>query len=257
MEDFEDDEQGCVSLIVQHPTHCACHLAVSSLCACPHSRARVRRGSSLPEFASTKVLQRTSSPAGKDGASPSGLGGTGAASKNPVNVGADSKGKGKKRKAEVGDKQPKGGDDEGGTPAKKKKKPAQPKKTAGDKKTEGEGSSKSPTKGGSADAGQVWYLLCAGEHASVRFCASIGSNVHAYEVADGRREGTSFETCVAGAVGKVGSRREFARARIDITSPLPLGASCRQQSTLQAGVIKVFRSVSVCTGQGRDGGTGW
>jgi len=78
--------------------------------------------------------------------------------KSPVNVagGADAKGKGKKRKAEAGDKQAKGagavGDDEG-TPAKKKKKPAQPKKTAGDKKNEGEGTAKSPGKGGS-DANQ-------------------------------------------------------------------------------------------------------
>ena len=147
----------CVLPMDLHPTHCACHLAVSSLrLALIRARAPLRRGSSLPEFASTKVLQRTSSPAGKDGASPLGLGGTGAAAKNPVHVGADPKGKGKKRKAEAGDKQPKGGDDEGGTPAKKKKKPAQPKKTAGDKKAEGEGSSKSPAKGGSADAGQVW-----------------------------------------------------------------------------------------------------
>ena len=62
----------------------------------------------------------------------------------------------KKRKAEASDKQLKGAASEQdgiSTPAKKKKKPAQPKKTAGDKKTEGEGASKSPAKG--ADAGLV------------------------------------------------------------------------------------------------------
>eukprot|EP00277_Geminigera_cryophila_P030711 CAMPEP_0173064964 /NCGR_PEP_ID=MMETSP1102-20130122/5320_1 /TAXON_ID=49646 /ORGANISM="Geminigera sp., Strain Caron Lab Isolate" /LENGTH=242 /DNA_ID=CAMNT_0013932113 /DNA_START=44 /DNA_END=772 /DNA_ORIENTATION=- len=80
----------------------------------------------------TTALARTSSPANLPASSPSNLPG-----KNPA---ADTKVKGKKRKSEAADKQPKAAGEEG-TPAKKKKKSGGAKKPgAGDKKTDGEGS---------------------------------------------------------------------------------------------------------------------
>jgi hypothetical protein len=100
---------------------------------------------SLPEFASTNVLPRTSSPHNLSAASSPGLPGSAAKRPEKGGAGVDAK-KGKKRKNETAaEKILKPGED-GESPAKKKKKPTQPKKpTTGDKKSEADGA-KSPAK---------------------------------------------------------------------------------------------------------------